>query len=138
MHDAKINFIGRVLSPLKDLRLCPSQGSEGGVQAFLHIFHDYLDALLGVKPGSWVVLLTWLDQASRSVLQVYPRGDRNRPLTGVFLTRSPARPNPIGLHAVQVIAVHEDGITVAPLEALDMTPIVDIKIGSAPDLPGHN
>ena len=135
MSDVQLTFIGRVLSPLKDLRQCPRQGSEGGVQAFLHIFPEYLDALLGIEPGSRIILLTWLDHASRSVLQVYPRGDRNRPLTGVFFTRSPARPNPIGLHEVQVTAVHEDGISVAPQEVLDLTPIVDMKLGSAPNHP---
>lgn len=133
MHCAHLHFIGLVSTQFKELPQCPRQGQEGGVQAFLHIYPEFLDGLLGIEPGIRIILLTWLDRANRSVLQVYPRGDRNNPLSGVFLTRSPARPNPIGYHEVRVIEVHEDGITVEPLEVLDNTPLIDIKIGSVPN-----
>jgi tRNA-Thr(GGU) m(6)t(6)A37 methyltransferase TsaA len=82
---------------------------------------------MGVKAGDELILLTWLHLAQRDVLQVHPRGDPNRPLTGVFATRSPDRPNPVGLHRVSVLEVTQDQLRVAPLEAIDGTPILDIK-----------
>jgi tRNA-Thr(GGU) m(6)t(6)A37 methyltransferase TsaA len=90
---------------------------------------------MGIKPGDKLILLTWLHLAQRDVLQVHPRGDINRPLTGVFATRSPDRPNPVGLHRVSVLEVTDQKLRVSPLEAINGTPIVDIKpvlIGSDP------
>ena len=82
---------------------------------------------MGIQPGDELIVLTWLHLAERDVLQVHPRGDLARPLTGVFATRSPDRPNPVGLHRVSVLEVMEEKVRVAPLEAIDGTPIVDIK-----------
>jgi tRNA-Thr(GGU) m(6)t(6)A37 methyltransferase TsaA len=83
--------------------------------------------LTGIQPGDELLVLTWLHLAQRDVLQVHPRGDINRPLTGVFATRSPDRPNPIGLHRVSVLEVREQKLRVVPLEAIDGTPVLDIK-----------
>jgi len=127
--DAGLTFIGRVDSSLKTLTQCPRQGNEGGPIARVQINPLFQSALKGIKRGSQIVLLTWLDQADRTALQVHPRGNPKKPLTGVFFTRSPNRPNPIGLHEVRVVATKEDGtLVVGPLEALDDTPIIDIKI----------
>ena len=103
------------------------QGDEGAPEAWLEIFSAAVQGLTGIQVGDELVLLTWLHLAERDVLQVHPRGDLNRPLTGVFATRSPDRPNPIGLHYVLVLQVGEHSLRVAPLEAIDGTPIVDIK-----------
>jgi len=120
--------IGHVRSSLQDVRECPHQGSEGAPEAWIEVDEAYAQALDGIRAGSEIVLLTWLHLADRSMLQVHPRGDRNRPLTGVFLTRSPHRPNPIGLHRVTVVAVDSrTRLLVKPLEAVDGTPVVDIK-----------
>ena len=89
---------------------------------------DVLDGLDGVRPGDRLVLLTWLDRAQRDVLRVHPRDDPANPLTGVFRTRSSDRPNPIGLHEVEVIAIDGPVVRVAPLEAVDGTPVVDVKV----------
>ena len=120
--------IGRVHSVLVDRTGAPKQGDEGAPEARLEVFPAYTPALEGVTAGSDVIVLTWLHEADRTVLRVHPRGDRRRPLAGVFATRSPARPNPIGLHRVHVLDIDAAGwLRVAPLEAIDGTPIVDIK-----------
>lgn len=103
------------------------QGDEGAPEAWLELTTAAAPGLIGIQPGDEFILLTWLHLAERDVLQVHPRGDLNRPLTGVFATRSPDRPNPIGLHRVSVLEVSEQKLRVAPLEAIDGTPIVDIK-----------
>lgn len=103
------------------------QGDEGAPDAWLEFTPHAVRGLLGVNIGDELILLTWLHFAQRDVLQVHPRGDRNRPLTGVFATRSPDRPNPVGLHHVSVLEVAMQRLRVAPLEAIDGTPIVDIK-----------
>lgn len=127
--DASLVYIGRVRSRLKTLAQCPNQGTEGAPIARLEIKSPFRTAMRGIKSGSQIVILTWLDRADRTALQVHPRGNPNNPLTGVFLTRSPSRPNPIGLHEVRVIDLEEDGtLVVEPLEALDGTPIIDLKI----------
>ncbi len=127
--DAGLLYVRRVRSQLKTLDQCPRQGTEGAPVARVEINPHFQSALEGIKPGSQIVILTWLVQADRSALQVHPRGNQHNPLTGVFLTRSPNRPNPIGLHEVRVIAMEQDGtLVVEPLEALDKTPIIDIKI----------
>jgi tRNA-Thr(GGU) m(6)t(6)A37 methyltransferase TsaA len=122
-----IEPIGFVRSELKQLEDAPMQGDEGAPEAWLELAPQAAPGLLGVQPGDELIVLTWLHLAERDVLQVHPRGDRNRPLTGVFATRSPDRPNPIGLHRVLVVEVEEQRLRVAPLEAVHETPIVDIK-----------
>lgn len=125
--------IGVVRSQLTSREEAPKQGSEGAPEAWVEIDSAFADALAGVAKGKEVILLTWLHQGRRDVLQVHPRGDPERPLAGVFATRSPDRPNPIGLHRVQVLEIDAPArLRVRPLEALDGTPVVDIK----PVLPG--
>ena len=105
------------------------QGDEGAPDAWLELTPMAAPGLMGIKAGDELLLLTWLHLAQRDVLQVHPRGDINRPLTGVFATRSPDRPNPVGLHRVSVLEVTGRKLRVAPLEAIDGTPILDIKSG---------
>jgi tRNA-Thr(GGU) m(6)t(6)A37 methyltransferase TsaA len=119
--------IGRVESELTDQALAPKQGLEGAPDAWLVFEPTVLDALEGIEPGAEVIVLTWLDRARRDVLRVHPRDDLANPLTGVFNTRSADRPNPIGLHPVQVAAVEGARVRVRGLEAIDGTPIVDVK-----------
>ena len=119
--------IGVVRSELIRLEDAPMQGDEGAPDAWLELTTQAALGLTGIKPGDELIVLTWLHRADRTVLQVHPRGDLNRPLTGVFATRSPDRPNPVGLHRVSVLEVREQKLHVAPLEAIDGTPIVDIK-----------
>jgi tRNA-Thr(GGU) m(6)t(6)A37 methyltransferase TsaA len=120
--------VGTVRSFLKRQAECPHQGWEGAPEAWLEIAPTFLDGLDGVAPGREVIVLTWFHEAQREVLKVHPRGNPDRPLRGVFATRSPDRPNPIGLHRVEVLEI-ENGrrLRVRPLEALDGTPIIDIK-----------
>lgn len=122
-----IQPIGFVRSALTRLEDAPMQGDEGAPDAWLEISPPVRQGLAGIRAGDELIVLTWLHLAERDVLQVRPRGDRNRPLTGVFATRSPDRPNPVGLHRVPVLEVAEDRLRVARLEAIDGTPIVDIK-----------
>jgi tRNA-Thr(GGU) m(6)t(6)A37 methyltransferase TsaA len=122
-----IEPIGFVRSSLKQLKDAPMQGDEGAPDAWLDISQQATPGLLGIEPGDQLFILTWLHVAERDVMQVQPRGDINRPLTGVFATRSPDRPNPIGLHRVAVLEVAETQVRVAPLEAIDGTPVIDIK-----------
>jgi tRNA-Thr(GGU) m(6)t(6)A37 methyltransferase TsaA len=112
---------------LTDLDLAPNQGDEGAPSAWLVFEPDVLDALDGIQPGDEVILLTWLDRARRDVLRVHPRGDASRPQQGVFSTRSPVRPNPIGLHRVEVETIEGNRIRVRNLEAINGTLIVDVK-----------
>jgi len=119
--------IGWVESPLTDRADAPKQGDEGAPDAWLAFDESVAAGLEGIAAGDELLLLTWFDRAARDVLQVHPRGDVSRGLHGVFTTRSPDRPNPIGLHRVRVIAVDGTRVQVADLEALDGTPIVDVK-----------
>lgn len=119
--------IGWVESPLVDLGSAPNQGDEGAPDAWLVFEPAVRDGLRDLRAGSEVIVVTWLDRASRDVLTVRPRGDPARPLTGVFSTRSPDRPNPVGLHRVRIAAVDGTRVRVRNLEALDGTPIVDVK-----------
>ena len=123
----ELRAIGRVESPLTDLDAAPRQGDEGVPDAWLRFEPEVLDALRGVEPGDELLLLTWLDRADRDVLVVHPRGDTSRPPAGVFTTRSPHRPNPIGLHRVGIESIDGTRVRVRNLEALDGTPIVDLK-----------
>src|SRR5215208_4067113 len=122
-----IEPIGLICSELITLEDAPMQGDEGAPEAWLELTPQVAQGLMGIEPGDELFILTWLHLAERDVLQVHPRGDLNRPLTGVFATRSSGRPNPMGLHRVSVLEVAEQKLRVAPLEAIDGTPIVDIK-----------
>ena len=119
--------IGVVRSPLRKRADAPRQGNEGAPDAWILLEPSYADALRGVSAGDELVLLTWLHEADRGVLQVHPRDDESRPLTGVFATRSSDRPNPLGLHEVTVLGIDGLELAVGPLEAIDGTPVVDIK-----------
>jgi tRNA-Thr(GGU) m(6)t(6)A37 methyltransferase TsaA len=123
----EITPIGRVESPLTDVAAAPNQGDEGAPDAWLVFEPAVREGLDGIRAGDEILVLTWLDRARRDVLRLHPRGDRSRPQQGVFTTRSPDRPNPIGLHRVRVLAVDGLRINVSDLEALDGTPIVDVK-----------
>lgn len=125
--DYRIQPIGVVRSELTSLDAAPRQGDEGAPAAWLELANAVAEGLAGVAVGDDLIVLTWLHRAQRDVLQVHPRSDDARPLTGVFATRSPDRPNPIGLHRVTVLEVAGQRLRVAPLEAIDGTPIVDIK-----------
>jgi tRNA-Thr(GGU) m(6)t(6)A37 methyltransferase TsaA len=123
----QLHTIGIVHSPLADLASAPLQGDEGGPDAWIELTDSVAEALEGVEPGDELVVITWLHEAKRDVLQVHPRGDESRPLTGVFGTRSPDRPNPLGLHRVTALELAPGKLKVGPLEAIDGTPVVDIK-----------
>ncbi len=119
--------VGWVESPLTDLAAAPKQGDEGAPPARVVFRPEFREAAGGLREGDEVLVLTWLHQGRRDVLSVHPRGDTNRPREGVFATRSPDRPNPIGLHAVVIESREEDAITVRNLEAIDGTPVLDVK-----------
>jgi tRNA-Thr(GGU) m(6)t(6)A37 methyltransferase TsaA len=119
--------IGKVESPLTDPASAPKQGDEGSPEAWLVIEPAVLDGLQDIRPGDQLIVLTWLDRARRDVLRVHPRDDVANPLRGVFSTRSADRPNPIGLHQVEIASVDGHRVRVRNLEAVDGTPIVDMK-----------
>ena len=127
MKTFDVKAIGRVESPLTDPALAPRQADEGAPEAWLLFDPGVAEGLRGIRAGDEVLLLTWLDRARRDVLSVHPRGDPSRPLEGVFSTRSPHRPNPIGLHRVEVTGVDGLRVRVRHLEAVDGTPIIDVK-----------
>ena len=127
MTGFQVKPIGRVQSSLSDLEAAPRQADEGAPAAWLVLEPEVLEGLRGIAAGDEVLVLTWLDRARRDVLSVHPRGDPSRPREGVFNTRSPHRPNPIGLHRVQITAIDGARVRVRSLEALDGTPIIDIK-----------
>ena len=122
-----IEPIGIIHSKLIDLAQAPMQGTEGDYEAWLEVSPQVAQGLLGIKAGDHLIVLTWLHLAQRDTLQVHPRGRQDAPLKGVFATRSQDRPNPIGLHQVRVLEVTGQRIKVAPIEAIDGTPLVDIK-----------
>jgi tRNA-Thr(GGU) m(6)t(6)A37 methyltransferase TsaA len=119
--------IGTVESPLTDAALAPKQGDEGAPDAWLVLERDVLEGLDGIGPGDRLLVITWLDRARRDVLRVHPRDDVANPLQGVFNTRSADRPNPIGLHEVEIVAIEGRRVRVRPLEAIDGTPVLDLK-----------
>ena len=119
--------IGRVESELTDRASAPKQGLEGAPDAWLVFEASVLEGLDGLEPGAEIIVLTWLHRAERDVLRVHPRDDPATPLRGVFNTRSADRPNPIGLHPVQVVSIEGARVRVRTLEAVDGTPIVDVK-----------
>ena len=119
--------IGFIRSELKTRKEAPRFYTEGAPDAFLELKPAYRRGMSRVRVGDELIVLTWLHRSHRDVLRVHPQGEAWRPLTGVFLTRSPDRPNPVGLHRVTVRAVKPDGLVVGPIEAIDGTPVVDIK-----------
>ena len=129
MHviEPKLRPIGVIASDLKSLAEAPRQGAEGAPDAWLEIDPSFAEALVGIDVGDELLVITWFHRADRAVLRTHPRSDPRNPLTGVFATRSPDRPNPLGLHAVTVRAIEGHRLRVGPLEAIDGTPVVDIK-----------
>jgi tRNA-Thr(GGU) m(6)t(6)A37 methyltransferase TsaA len=127
LSEYALRVIGRVVSPLGTRADAPRQGDEGAPDATIVLVEDVADALAGVEVDADYLVLTWLHQGDRSTLAVHPRGDLARPSTGVFATRSPDRPNPIGLHRVRVLAIDGTSLRVSGLEAIDGTPVVDLK-----------
>jgi tRNA-Thr(GGU) m(6)t(6)A37 methyltransferase TsaA len=119
--------IGHVRSPLTDRAAAPKQGSEGSPDAWLVFAPEVAEGLRDLEAGMEIIVLTWLDRADRSVLVVHPRDDPQSPERGVFSTRSADRPNPVGLHRVEVVAIDGTRVRVRNLEALDGTPVVDVK-----------
>jgi tRNA-Thr(GGU) m(6)t(6)A37 methyltransferase TsaA len=122
-----LNPVGQIRSSIKSTHEAPRQGFEGAPDAWLDIDPAHTKALKGVAAGDELIIITWLHQANREVLEVHPRGEVSNPLTGVFATRSPARPNPLGLHRVSVREVSGTSLLIGPIEAIDGTPVLDIK-----------
>lgn len=129
---AQLRPIGVIRSTLKIRKRAPRQGSEGAPDAWLEVSPRVAAALDGLLPGSQIIVVTWFHRARRDRLKVHPRSDRSRPLTGVFATRSPDRPNPLGLHRVSLRRIDGTRLRIGPIEAIDGTPVIDIK----PVLPG--
>jgi tRNA-Thr(GGU) m(6)t(6)A37 methyltransferase TsaA len=128
MSDYRLHPIGIIRSELRDRMTAPRHRDENAPEAWLEIAPEFRDALLGIKTHDKLILLTWLHQGNRETLQVHPRRIANAPLTGVFATRSPDRPNPIGLHELTVLEIDpQRGLRVDALECVDGTPILDIK-----------
>ena len=138
MTDGRLELVpvGEVRSPLTDPAAAPKQGDEGAPEAWLEFAPDVAPALEDVEPGDRLIVLTWLHRADRDVLRVHPRDDPANPERGVFNTRSADRPNPIGLHPVEVLEVKGERLRVRGMEAIDGTPIVDLKPDLNPD-PGR-
>ena len=122
-----LNPIGFLRSPLKELREAPMQGREGAPDAWLEVNASVAEALETLAVGDEIIVISWLHKAQRDILKVHPRDDESMPLAGVFATRSSDRPNPLGLHRVTVLEIDGKRLKVGPIEAIDGTPIVDIK-----------
>jgi tRNA-Thr(GGU) m(6)t(6)A37 methyltransferase TsaA len=123
-----LKIIGVIHSPLKKKEECPLQENEDAPEATVEIFQSFIEGIKDLKPGSEILLLTWLHQADRNVIKCVTRNNNDQPKVGVFSTRSPDRPNPIGIHSVKVISTGNNGlINVSALEVLDQTPLIDIK-----------
>jgi tRNA-Thr(GGU) m(6)t(6)A37 methyltransferase TsaA len=124
---ASLRPIGVIRSSITSRSDAPKQGAEGAPDAWLDIYPWAAKALNGLAVGDAVIVVTWFHRARREVMQVHPRSDRRNPLTGVFATRSPDRPNPLGLHPVTIRAIDGLRLRIGPIEAIDGTPVVDIK-----------
>ena len=125
--DFALRPVGRIRSPLRAREEAPRQGDEGAPDAWLEVDAEFAPALRGIAEGDEVIVITWLHLADRGVLEVHPRDAAARPRAGVFATRSPDRPNPLGLHRVTVREVAGTRLRVGPIEAVDGTPVVDLK-----------
>ena len=126
--EVTVKFIGCIQSSLKNIEDCPRQETENAPEAWIQIFPQYLEGVQDIEVGSEIILFTWLHKANREVLKCQPRNNAKAPMTGVFSTRSPDRPNPIGLHRVRVVSISNNWlIKVSGLEVLDQTPVVDLK-----------
>ena len=125
--DFSLQPIGFIHSSLQNREDAPKQGCEGAPDAWLEVKPEFADALDGISVDDELIVITWFHKSNRETLRVHPRGDHNNPLTGVFATRSPDRPNPLGLHPVTVLEISENRLLIGPIEAIDGTPIVDIK-----------
>ena len=125
--DYTLSPIGFLSSPLKSREEAPNQGYEGAPDAWLEVNETVAEGLEGIAVGDEIIVITWLHKAQRDILKTHPRNDETMPLAGVFATRSPDRPNPLGLHRVTVLEVNGQSLKVGPIEAIDGTPIVDIK-----------
>lgn len=123
----RIKPIGFIRSDLKCCEDAPRQGREGAPNASIEVLASYMKALHRMQVGDEIIIISWLHRARRNVMEVHPRGDASRPLTGVFSTRSPDRPNPIGLHRVKVLGMNRERLHVGRIEAIDGTPVIDIK-----------
>lgn len=134
MTSISITPVGVVRSPLTERKGAPRQPDEGAPAATIEFEPRVREALHGLRAGDRVVVLTWLDRAARDVQRVHPRGRTDRPAIGVFATRSPDRPNPIGVHEVEVTAVRDLAVDVLALEAIDGTPVLDVKAVLPPDV----
>ena len=130
MSSATVKYIGKIHSSLKTIEDCPLQENENAPEATIEIYSEFLEGIKDIKPGSKIILFTWLHEADRTVISCIPRRNYKASKIGVFSTRSPDRPNPIGMHSVKVISVTNNLLTVSALEVLDQTPLIDIK----PDL----
>lgn len=130
MNSYRLEPVGFIRSTLKTREEAPRQGPEGGPDAWLEIESQFTEALLGIEVGHELIVITWLHEARRDVMKNHPRSDPSRPLTGVFYTRSPARPNPLGLHPVTVREICGTRLRIGPIEVFDGTPVVDIKSAS--------
>ena len=126
-NDYVLYPLGFLQSPLKDPGEAPRQGCEGAPDAWLEVHASVAEGLEGIAVGDELIVITWLHQAERDTLKTHPRNDQTRPLTGVFATRSPDRPNPLGLHRVTVREIAGNSVKVGPIEAIDGTPVVDLK-----------
>jgi tRNA-Thr(GGU) m(6)t(6)A37 methyltransferase TsaA len=124
---AQLRPVGTIRSALKTRAEAPKQGREGAPDAWLEVSALVTQGLDGLKVGDEIIVVTWLHQARRETLKVHPRSDKQRPLTGVFATRSPDRPNPLGLHRVTLRQITENKLLIGPIEAIDGTPVIDIK-----------
>ena len=124
---ARFRPVGVIRSTLKSRSEAPKQATEGAPDAWLEVKPFAAQALEGIKAGQDLIILTWFHRARREVLKVHPRSDPQRRLTGVFATRSPDRPNPIGLHRVTVRSIEKNRLRIGPIEAIDGTPVIDIK-----------
>ena len=122
-----IEPIGVIRSELASREAAPRQGNEGAPDAWLEVNSTVAEGLEGIAAGNEIILITWFHLAQRDILKVHPRGNQNVPLRGVFATRSPDRPNPLGLHRVTVLEIAGNRLKVGPIEAIDGTPVVDIK-----------
>ena len=125
--EASMRPVGVIRSELTARRDAPKQGDEGAPDAWLEVYPWATEGLLGIAAGDELVVITWFHQSRRNTFQVHPRSDPRNPLTGVFATRSPDRPNPLGLHSVVVRSIDGPRLRIGPMEAIDGTPVVDIK-----------